>query len=95
MLDRFALRRLFVGTSLLVVACAGAQKTAVQTPGSAQPTAASDGIPSRLPKSVRPLAYALELTVMPKNDHFSGRTQITVVLENASQRIWINGKVCT
>jgi alanyl aminopeptidase len=94
-LDRFAPHRLLLGTSLLAAllnGCAGAANTPAHAPTSAQPTAAADAVPSRLPLSVRPLSYALELKVMPKTDHFSGRTQITVVLEHATQRIWLHGK---
>jgi cytosol alanyl aminopeptidase len=93
-LDRPALRRLLLGKSLLALlcGCAGAAQTPAQARTSLPPTAAADAIPSRLPLSVRPLSYVLELKVMPKTDHFSGRTQITVVLENPSDRIWLHGK---
>ena len=46
----------------------------------------------RLPTNVRPLAYSLELSVLPQGERFSGRTQIRVQLTEATDHIWLHGK---
>jgi alanyl aminopeptidase len=46
----------------------------------------------RLPRDVRPLAYALELSVLPKQARFSGRTQIVIALDAAKDVIALHGK---
>jgi alanyl aminopeptidase len=46
----------------------------------------------RLPSGVRPLAYTLEVAVLPRQERFSGRTQIAVELAAPSDKIWLHGK---
>lgn len=62
------------------------------TPEHPQPTAATNVPSLRLPKTVKPLAYSLELSVLPAQDRFSGRTQIKVQLTEASDHLWLHGK---
>ncbi len=45
-----------------------------------------------LPQGVRPLSYALELTVVPDEDRFSGHVDIAVELTEATDRIFLHGK---
>jgi cytosol alanyl aminopeptidase len=57
-----------------------------------QPSAAQAVPTLRLPQTVRPLAYSLELSVLPAQERFSGRTQIRLQLTEASDHIWLHGR---
>jgi cytosol alanyl aminopeptidase len=57
-----------------------------------QPSAATSVPGLRLPQTVKPLAYSLELSVLPAQERFSGRTQIRLQLTEASDHIWLHGK---
>jgi alanyl aminopeptidase len=46
----------------------------------------------RLGDAVRPLRYALELTVVPSEETFSGTVEIDVALRTATTLVWINSK---
>jgi alanyl aminopeptidase len=46
----------------------------------------------RLPAGVRPLAYTLELSILPQRERFSGRTQIAVSLDAPATKVWLHGK---
>lgn len=73
------------------VGCAGPQ-AALPTPEHPQ-LAAADPQPSlRLPDTVQPLAYDLELSILPKTERFSGRTQIQIALREPRQVIWLHGQ---
>ncbi|MEY4580803.1 MAG: hypothetical protein RL701_5506, partial [Pseudomonadota bacterium] len=57
-----------------------------------QSSASVDAVKAlRLPTQARPLAYTLELSVLPKQERFTGRTQISVELSAASDRVWLHG----
>lgn len=45
-----------------------------------------------LPKDVRPLHYAIGLTILPSEERFSGRTRIRVVLDEPRIGIWLHGR---
>ena len=52
-----------------------------------------DAIPlGKLPTSVTPIHYALDLTIVPQGERFSGRAEIAVNLATAQDRIWLHGK---
>jgi len=44
----------------------------------------------RLSREVRPLRYALDLTVMPERDGFQGTATIEVQLERPTRRLWLH-----
>lgn len=46
----------------------------------------------RLPDTVRPERYSLDLTLLPDQPVFSGRIEIDVRIREASNQIWLNGK---
>lgn len=46
----------------------------------------------RLPTDVHPTAEAVELTVRPEGDHFTGRVDIDVTLDRARRSIWLHGR---
>ncbi len=76
----------------LCAACATAPKAGVVN-ASVQKKAPGLQVPAgRLPQGVRPLGYTLELTVAPKAERFSGRTQIAVQLDAPRQLIWLHGR---
>ncbi len=55
--------------------------------------APADTIPQgRLPRQAVPVAYRLDLTLLPEQDHFSGHVEIDVDLKSATDTIWINGR---
>jgi alanyl aminopeptidase len=54
--------------------------------------AETEAAPARLPDSVRPTAYALELTIDPAQTSFSGVAHIDVELSEPTSRIWIHGQ---
>jgi alanyl aminopeptidase len=66
------------------------------------PTPASNGVATangsearpalRLPADVHPLAEAIELTVRPEQDRFSGRVDIDVQLDHARRVIWLHSR---
>ena len=45
----------------------------------------------QLPRSVVPLAYTLEFTILPERATFSGRTQIVAEVKEQTRRIWLHG----
>ncbi|HEY2735799.1 MAG TPA: hypothetical protein VGI70_17500, partial [Polyangiales bacterium] len=78
-------------TSLLAACASASQPMAAKT--TPPPTAAGEPVPTgRLPSAVRPLAYALDLRVFPKEERFSGQVQITLELETSRRSIWLHGK---
>ena len=77
---------------VLASACA-APGASTKGPATPQPSAAEGVAPSlRLPDGVRPLAYTLELSILPQRERFSGRTQIAVELAAPATRVWLHGK---
>jgi alanyl aminopeptidase len=90
-IDSQLLRRI-VCLSLMSAAC-GCAGSPSQASGPQHPSAALEAPPTgRLPSDVRPLSYTLELTVLPKQERFTGRTQIAVQLASARDLIWLHGK---
>jgi cytosol alanyl aminopeptidase len=59
--------------------------------GSVEVAPVEEAPPSRLPESVRPLRYALELTIDPAQTSYSGVARIDVSLSEPTSRIWIHG----
>ncbi|MBM3516133.1 MAG: M1 family metallopeptidase, partial [Alphaproteobacteria bacterium] len=53
-------------------------------------SAAEDYPKAQLPDSVTPTKYALELTVLPEKESFSGRTVIDVILSEQTSQIWLH-----
>lgn len=51
----------------------------------AQPT-------GKLPDTARPLAYRLDLTVLPEQPRFNGHAEIDVELKKPAQAIWMHGR---
>ena len=48
--------------------------------------------PFRLPDTVHPERYRLDLTILPDTDHFSGRVEIDVRINAPVDVIWLHGK---
>ncbi len=46
----------------------------------------------KLPDTVQPLAYRLDLTVLPDQPRFSGHTEIDIDLRKPAQAIWMHGR---
>ncbi len=54
---------------------------------------AQDAQPTgKLPDTVTPLAYRLDLTIVPEKPRFSGHTEIDVKLNKAAQTVWMHGR---
>lgn len=54
---------------------------------------AADGPPrGKLPTSVLPLHYKLDLEVLPDQDEFTGTAEIVVQLQEKTERIWMHGR---
>ena len=52
---------------------------------------AQDAQPTgKLPDTVTPLAYRLDLTIVPDKPRFSGHTEIDVQLNRAAQTVWMS-----
>jgi alanyl aminopeptidase len=64
----------------LVLACAGSPDTEIAAPQ------------GRLPESIRPLHYALDLEIIPERRSFSGEVTITVALDDSTRTIWLHGE---
>ena len=45
----------------------------------------------QLPRDVRPTHYALELTVVPSAERFSGLVRIDIVLDSRGDKFWLHG----
>jgi alanyl aminopeptidase len=62
-------------------------------PDSAVVSRPGASVPSgRLPQTVRPIRYALEVAIDPRRTDFSGRATIEIELVRATRRIWIHGR---
>jgi len=54
---------------------------------------AQDAQPTgKLPDTVTPLAYRLDLTIVPEKPRFSGHAEIDVRLNKAAQAVWMHGR---
>ncbi|MBB4097636.1 M1 family metallopeptidase [Sphingomonas kyeonggiensis] len=54
---------------------------------------AQDAQPTgKLPDTVTPLAYRLDLTIVPEKPRFTGHTEIDVQLNKAAQTVWMHGR---
>ncbi len=65
------------------------------TDGAGKPGADSDAGAEalfRLPDTVHPQRYRLDLTIVPDSDQFSGRVEIDVDIREAVDVIWLHGK---
>ncbi len=79
----------FLGALLLALAGHGA---ALAEPVSAPPAAQGEVPQGKLPATVVPLAYRLDLTVDPARDRFSGTVEIDARLAVASSTIFLHGR---
>ncbi len=78
-------------SALQLVACATAPKPAPVV--AAQVAPPPPVVPTgRLPQGVRPLAYTLELNIVPHLERFSGRVQIGVQVDTPTQLVWLHGR---
>ena len=84
---------------VLLLACAGPAPTAVKPPVYVAPSLGSVPVPpgmtqplGRLPVDVQPRSYALELTIDPKKDRFSGVVDIELDVAHPKTLIWLHGK---
>ncbi len=55
-------------------------------------TTANTPAPFRLPDSVHPERYRLDLTIIPDADHFSGHVEIDIEITAPLTTIWLHGK---
>ncbi|MDH5344726.1 MAG: M1 family metallopeptidase, partial [Gammaproteobacteria bacterium] len=78
-------------TSLLAVAACSRDETAPPAATSAAPVPAEPP-PGELGDQVSPSHYRLELKVDPREDRFSGTSEIDVSINVATDRIWLHGK---
>jgi alanyl aminopeptidase len=75
----------------IAVSAAAASVSAVPGPVAAPPAAALETPPTlRLPKTARPLGYAVDLTVVPEKEAFSGVVDIEIQLDRPVRVIWVN-----
>jgi cytosol alanyl aminopeptidase len=76
----------------IAVSAAAASVSAVSgAPVAAHPAAAPETPPKlRLPKTARPLRYAVDLTVVPEKETFSGAVDIEIQLDRPARVIWVN-----
>ncbi|NUP06453.1 MAG: M1 family metallopeptidase [Polyangiaceae bacterium] len=94
----FALvRRLSLGlfASTLLVACPGARTSDVPEPttstASAPPSSDEPTLAGRLPTTVAPISYSLELRVDPTKETFTGRSTIAIRTKSAEKRLFLHG----
>src|SRR5690606_34155436 len=81
------LRRTLLATALL------AATGLVQAASPAAPAGQKSEVPTGpLPRTVVPAEVALELTMDPAQDRFSGHVDITVDVASATDTIWMHGK---
>ena len=53
---------------------------------------ADDAAPTgKLPQDATPVSYALTFKIDPRDDHFSGQTQIRIKLAKATDHVWLHG----
>src|SRR5690606_338356 len=77
---------------VLLVACGGADRSrpAVRT---TDHSFAADHVPAgQLPDGVRPLHYALDLTINPAEERFSGHARIRIELDGPVPALWLHGR---
>jgi alanyl aminopeptidase len=91
--------RLSVLVSLLVLAGCAADRPAAPRPSTPQLTATPPPAPApaapegiRLPRTFRPAAQRVWLTVIPSAPGFSGRTEIDGTLDSATDVVWLNAE---
>ena len=75
---------------LLLVLAAACRTAPVPLPAPGAVDLAPPGL--RLPDSVRPLAYALDLRVVPGEDTFSGEVRIEVELLRPTDVVWLHAR---
>ncbi len=74
----------------MVKALVGTLITLALLAGSAHAASGADSPGVRLPDSVTPLAYDVELTLVPWEDRFDGHVIIEVDIQRPTQLIWLN-----
>lgn len=64
-----------------------------QRPAQAAPeVSVPDAPPVRLPDTVTPVAYSLNLQVDPNQSHFTGQLTITVHVQKPTRTVWLHGR---
>lgn len=91
------MRRLpFVLLALLALHCAHPPETPparVEAPTPAPPTWPEAAPPAlRLPDTVRPVRYALELTLLPEAPTYPGTVSIDVEVREPVRQVWLHGQ---
>jgi alanyl aminopeptidase len=79
--------------SAVLAACSGPDDA--PGPAATQPQQAGDEMDApvgRLGDNVVPTKYAIELTIDPSQDTFSGRVSIDVQISEPTSTIWMHGK---
>lgn len=78
---------------LLVAGCDSKDKdAAIQSPPAYIGPSYPGEIPKgRLPESVQPLHYTLDLTIVPSEPHFNGAVEIGLSIQTALTHLWLHG----
>jgi cytosol alanyl aminopeptidase len=79
----------------VLAACVVQRRPVAHAPRAAVPSAQrahAAAVLERLPSSVRPIRYSLELTIDPKAERFHGRVQIAVELLAPQTEIFLHGR---
>lgn len=97
-MPKAVIRSLLVGT-ILIFSLHGCQREADTPPPlqTSEPATAADktegDIPlGQLPEDVLPLAYELELTIIPELDEFSGKAAIDIEISGSKDHFYLHGK---
>jgi aminopeptidase N len=84
------LRRLW---ALIAISLAIAGADALQAQVASAVVATTSGVPlGKLPGTVQPLAYRLDMTVDPARERFSGKAEIDTRLNEASATVFLHGR---
>ena len=82
-----------LASTLLAATIAIPSAHAEQAAAAAPAQTAAPAVPAgRLPDTVAPVAYRLDLTVDPAKERFSGKVEIDVTLKQASDQIFLHGR---
>ena len=88
-------RRLTPVPGILIAAVVLTACQQTEHPADALAAPAAAGIPIRLPQSAVPQYYRLGLSIVPDLQHFSGRVEIDVQIQESVNRIWMHGAELT
>ncbi|PHS37493.1 MAG: hypothetical protein COA91_09875 [Robiginitomaculum sp.] len=89
-------KTVFVGALVGAVGFGCTEKSVTPQMEQAAANSGSVAIPhAQLGDNVRPTHYALDMTIDPRKDTFSGTVTIDVNIENPTQKIWLHGQTIT